>query len=96
MLVLDKIAHFLAEIDLLYRQRHISSQALSLKLSRAEVADYLGPTTETVSRAIGKLKKRSVIGFMAATRSGSSTTTSCATSPRSNALAGGSQSQSTE
>ena len=64
MLVLDKIAHFLAEIDLLYRQRHISSQALPLKLSRAEVADYLGLTTETVSRAMGKLKKRSVIGLM--------------------------------
>ena len=60
----ERVADFLAEIDTLYQQRHISSRPLSLKMSCAEVADYLGLTIETVSRAIGKLKKRNVIGLM--------------------------------
>ena len=60
----ERVAHFLAEIDTLYRQRAVSSGPLSLKMSRTEIADYLGLTIETVSRAIGKLKKRDVIGLM--------------------------------
>jgi CRP/FNR family transcriptional regulator len=59
----ERVAHFLAEIDLLYRQRHVSSRPLSLKMSRAEIGGYLGLTIETVSRAIGKLKNRNVISL---------------------------------
>jgi CRP/FNR family transcriptional regulator len=33
-------------------------------MNRSEIADYLGLTVETVSRSIGKLKKRSVIGLI--------------------------------
>jgi CRP/FNR family transcriptional regulator len=61
----ERVAHFLAEIDTLDRQRAVSSRPLSLKMSRAEIGDYLGLTTETVSRAIGKLKNRHVISLMA-------------------------------
>ena len=57
----ERVAHFLAEIDTLYRQRAVSSGPLSLKMSRTEIADYLGLTIETVSRAIGKLKCCNVI-----------------------------------
>jgi CRP-like cAMP-binding protein len=60
----ERVAHFLAEMDTLYRQRAVSSGPLSLKMSRTEIADYLGLTIETVSLAIGKLKKRDVIGLM--------------------------------
>jgi CRP/FNR family transcriptional regulator len=60
----ERVAHFLAEIDTLYRQRAVSSRPLSLKMSRTEIADYLGLTLETVSRAIGRLKVRDVIGLM--------------------------------
>ena len=60
----ERVAHFLAEIDTLYRQRAVSLEPLSLKMSRTEIADYLGLTIETVSRAIGKLKDRDVIGLM--------------------------------
>ena len=60
----ERVAHFLAEIDTLYQQRHVSSKPLSLKMSRAEIADYLGLTIETVSRAFTKLKKRHVIGLV--------------------------------
>ena len=57
----ERVAHFLAEIDTRYRKGAVSSRPLSLKMSRAEIGGYLGLTIETVSRAIGKLKKRDVI-----------------------------------
>lgn len=57
----ERVAHFLVEIDALYRNRGVHSESLSLLMSRAEIADYLGLTIETVSRALGKLKKKGVI-----------------------------------
>ena len=60
----ERVAHFLAEIDTLYQQRHVSSLPLSLKMSRAEIGEYLGLTIGTVSRSIGKLKDRGVISLM--------------------------------
>ena len=60
----ERVANFLAEMDTLYQQRQISSRPLTLKMNRTEIADYLGLTIETVSRAFGKLKARSVIGLV--------------------------------
>ena len=60
----ERVAHFLAEIDTLYQQRHVSSSPLSLNMGRGAIADHLGLTIETVSRAFTKLKDRNIIGLM--------------------------------
>ena len=60
----ERVAHFLCEIDALYRQRHIAGTPLALHMSRGEIGDYLGLTIETVSRSMGKLKKRGLIGLV--------------------------------
>jgi CRP/FNR family transcriptional regulator len=62
----ERVAHFLCEIDMLYRQRHIGGTPLVLHMSRGEIGDYLGLTIETVSRSMGKLKKRGLIGLVGA------------------------------
>lgn len=61
----ERVAHFLAEISALYAERHVSAvQPLVLHMGRQEIADYLGLTIETVSRAIGKLKSRNIIALV--------------------------------
>lgn len=60
----ERVAHFLCEIDALYRQRHMGGTPLALHMSRGEIGDYLGLTIETVSRSMGKLKKRGLIGLV--------------------------------
>ena len=60
----ERVAHFLAELELPYRKGVVSAGPLSLKMSRTEIGDYLGLTIETVSRAIGKLKSRDVISLI--------------------------------
>lgn len=60
----ERVAHFLAAIGALYQQRHVSSQPLSLKIGRSEIADYLGLSIETVSRSFTKLKDHHIIGLM--------------------------------
>lgn len=60
----ERVAHFLAELDMLYRERYVATRPLSLLMSRTEIADYLGLTIETVSRAIGKLKNRGIISLV--------------------------------
>jgi CRP/FNR family transcriptional regulator len=56
-----RVAHFLLEIDELYRQRQLATKPLSLFMSLTDIADYLGLRIETVSRAFSKLKKRGLI-----------------------------------
>lgn len=57
----ERVAYFLAEQDALSRERFGDCPTLPLFMNRAEIADYLGLTIETVSRAIGKLKKKGLI-----------------------------------
>ncbi|TAJ87348.1 Crp/Fnr family transcriptional regulator [Reyranella sp.] len=60
----ERVAHFFAEMASLHRQVNPERGPLLLHMNRSEIADYLGLTVETVSRSIGKLKKRSVIGLI--------------------------------
>ena len=60
----ERVAHFLCELDSLYRHRHLSGSPMVLHMSRGEIGDYLGLTIETVSRSMGKLKKRGLIGLV--------------------------------
>ncbi|RVJ49050.1 helix-turn-helix domain-containing protein, partial [Sinorhizobium meliloti] len=55
----ERIAAFL--VDLCERQG--GGRQLCLPMSRQDIADYLGLTIETVSRAVTKLKVRSVIAL---------------------------------
>lgn len=55
----EKIALFLR--DLISRQPR--GQSLELPMSRADMADYLGLTVETVSRVLGSMKKSGLVRF---------------------------------
>jgi CRP/FNR family transcriptional regulator len=57
----ERLAHFLIEIDALYRERQVARSPLSLFMNRNQIADYLGLRIETVSRAFGRLRKLGVI-----------------------------------
>jgi CRP/FNR family transcriptional regulator, anaerobic regulatory protein len=57
----ERVAHFLVEIDELYRERQLATEPLSLFMNRTYIGDYLGLRQETVCRAFGKLKKRGLI-----------------------------------
>ena len=57
----ERVANFLAELCALYEQRQMMAGPLVLHMSRAEIADYLGLTIETVSRSFSALKRRRII-----------------------------------
>jgi CRP-like cAMP-binding protein len=54
---LEKIAHFLREIA----RRTASGDRMNLPMSRYDIADYLGLSSETVSRTFTALRQRGVI-----------------------------------
>lgn len=56
---IEKVAAFLIEMDI----RSTAAGILSLPMSRRDIADYLGLTLETVSRALSQLKHRDVLTF---------------------------------
>lgn len=60
---LEKVAAFLLEMD--ERQHH--PDILDLPMNRRDIADYLGLTLETVSRALSRLRDTNALGFEEAT-----------------------------
>jgi CRP/FNR family transcriptional regulator, nitrogen fixation regulation protein len=61
---LEKVAAFLLEMD----KRLAGTGAITLPMTRRDIADYLGLTLETVSRALTRLKRKGAIGFTDATQ----------------------------
>ncbi|WP_426614514.1 helix-turn-helix domain-containing protein [Bradyrhizobium sp. McL0616] len=60
---MEKVAAFLLEMD----GRLTSAGMLSLPMTRRDIADYLGVTIETVSRAVSQLQREGVLEFIGKT-----------------------------
>lgn len=57
----ERIASFLLDFSERAARRGESAEYLNLPMSRAEIADYLSLTTETVSRAFSVLRKERIV-----------------------------------
>jgi CRP/FNR family nitrogen fixation transcriptional regulator len=57
---LERVAAFLIEMD----RRLTAAGVMPLPMSRRDIADYLGLTLETVSRALSRLHQLGIIGFI--------------------------------
>src|ERR1700759_5772281 len=57
---LERVAAFLIEMD----SRLTAAGVMPLPMSRRDIADYLGLTLETVSRALSRLHEFGIIGFI--------------------------------
>ena len=57
---LERVAAFLIEMD----RRLTAAGVMPLPMSRRDIADYLGLTLETVSRALSRLHELAIIGFI--------------------------------
>src|SRR6201990_2480728 len=61
---LERVAAFLLEMD----RRLAAAGVLALPMSRRDIADYLGLTLETVSRALSQLHGKRILGFLGQTQ----------------------------
>jgi CRP/FNR family nitrogen fixation transcriptional regulator len=61
---LERVAAFLLEMD----KRLTAAGVIALPMSRRDIADYLGLTLETVSRALSRLHEFGTIGFVGNTQ----------------------------
>jgi CRP/FNR family nitrogen fixation transcriptional regulator len=57
---LERVAAFLIEMD----RRLTAANIIALPMCRRDIADYLGLTLETVSRALSNLHARGILGFL--------------------------------
>jgi len=58
-----RVAEFLRQWAQSLAQRGLRSDQIMLRMTRAEIGNYLGMTLETVSRALSKLARDKVIDF---------------------------------
>lgn len=61
---LEKVAAFVLEMD----KRLTAAGVMILPMGRRDIADYLGLTIETVSRALSILKNQGALTFIGQTR----------------------------
>jgi CRP/FNR family nitrogen fixation transcriptional regulator len=61
---LERVAAFLLEMD----HRLTAAGVMALPMCRRDIADYLGLTLETVSRALSNLQDQGILGFMGQTQ----------------------------
>jgi len=57
----ERVAHFLIELNELQPCLEAGARPINLYLTRQEIADYLGLTLETISRAFSKLRDMQLI-----------------------------------
>ena len=61
---LERVAAFLIEMD----RRLTAAGVMALPMCRRDIADYLGLTLETVSRALSALHDKGILGFLGQTQ----------------------------
>jgi CRP/FNR family nitrogen fixation transcriptional regulator len=61
---LERVAAFLLEMD----RRQTAAGVIALPMCRRDIADYLGLTLETVSRALSQLHGKGILGFLGQTQ----------------------------
>lgn len=63
---LERVATFLIEMD--RRLTAAGAMTMTLPMSRHDIADYLGLSLETVSRALSKLRRSGILSFIGNTQ----------------------------